>query len=423
MVADSAARPTVQTSVASRDIETSNGCNAHPENAVPVHSPTPAAMLRQRWRKTVRNFTPSWFSVNMGTGISSILLHQLPFQTPWLHYVSYTIFGLNVLLFCIFLGVSTVRYAMYPEIWHAMIRHPAQSLFIGTFPMALATIVNMFALACVPAWGGGSWMFVWALWWIDIAVSVATCFYLPFVIITVHALPINNMTAAWLLPIVGTIVASASGGIVAQVLPHPQHAEITMFTSYVLWGTGVPLAMCVLTIYLYRLTQHSVPPKEVIVSTFLPLDPSVRAGLPYRSWACSATNAGDILYIVGFLVAIVMWGFGLVWLFIALASIVKTHRQYNGFPFNIGWWGFTFPLGVFATSTVQMAKDMPSMFSKVLGTMLSLSVVLLWIIVSFLTLRKAYTGTIIVAPCLETIEAEKRASKEEKLELEASLDK
>ncbi len=40
------------------------------------------------------------------------------------------------------------------------------------------------------------------------------------------------MTAAWLLPIVPTIVASASGGIVAEVLPNPQHALITVITSY-----------------------------------------------------------------------------------------------------------------------------------------------------------------------------------------------
>jgi hypothetical protein len=34
-----------------------------------------------------------------------------------------------------------------------MIRHPAQSLFIGTFPMGLATIINMIVFVCVPAWG------------------------------------------------------------------------------------------------------------------------------------------------------------------------------------------------------------------------------------------------------------------------------
>ena len=76
-----------------------------------------------------------------------------------------------------------------------------------------------------------------------------------------------------------------------------------------------------------------------------------------------SVNAGQFLYIIGWLTATVMWGFGLVWLFFAAASITRSR-----FPFNMGWWGFTFPLGVFATSTTQMAKELPSEFFKVLGT-------------------------------------------------------
>jgi tellurite resistance protein TehA-like permease len=63
------------------------------------------------------------------------------------------IFAMNVVLFILFTFISIVRYTVYPEIWFAMIRHPAQSLFIGTFPMGLATIINMIVFVCVPAWG------------------------------------------------------------------------------------------------------------------------------------------------------------------------------------------------------------------------------------------------------------------------------
>jgi hypothetical protein len=105
------------------------------------------------WRKIVRNFTPSWFSVTMGNGIVSILLHNLPYNGDWLYWISVVIFCLNVALFILFTFISIVRYTVYPEIWFAMIRHPAQSLFIGTFPMGLATIINMIVFVCVPAWG------------------------------------------------------------------------------------------------------------------------------------------------------------------------------------------------------------------------------------------------------------------------------
>lgn len=91
------------------------------------------------WRRIVRNFTPSWFAVNMGTGIVSILLHSLPYTTPWLPYLSYVFFAFNVCLFLVFTAVTAARYLLYPEIWTAMLNHPGQSLFLGTFPMGLAS--------------------------------------------------------------------------------------------------------------------------------------------------------------------------------------------------------------------------------------------------------------------------------------------
>lgn len=91
------------------------------------------------WRRIVRNFTPSWFAVNMGTGIVSILLRSLPYTTSWVAYLADAFFALNVCLFLVFTALTLARYVLYPEIWSAMLNHPGQSLFLGTFPMGLAS--------------------------------------------------------------------------------------------------------------------------------------------------------------------------------------------------------------------------------------------------------------------------------------------
>lgn len=111
----------------------------------------------------------------MGTGIVSILLHQLPYTHPSLLILSYIVFGLNTVLFTLAFLVSLARYILYPEIWTVMIRHPTQSLFLGTLPMGFATLINMLVLACVPAWGDWAITLAWTLWWIDAAVSVGIC--------------------------------------------------------------------------------------------------------------------------------------------------------------------------------------------------------------------------------------------------------
>lgn len=234
-----------------------------------------------------------------------------------------------------------------------------------------------------------------------------------------HESALTGMTAAWLLPIVSSIVASASGVIAAEVLPNPQHALRIIIVSYVLWGTGFPLAIVVLLMYFHRLTIHRLPPWEVIASVVLPLGPLGQGSFAImqlgkvakRTFPLTETldpTAGATFYNFGHACALIIWGYGLLWLFFALASISRSK-----FPFNMGWWDFTFPLGVYSVSTTTtLGKDLPSLFFRVLATMFSLVVVLLWVLVSIKTIPKAVTGEMFFAPCVQEYEAQLAAKME-----------
>ncbi|KAJ6023676.1 C4-dicarboxylate transporter/malic acid transport protein [Penicillium herquei] len=363
------------------------------------------------WRHIVRNFTPAWYSVNMGTGITSILLYTLPYNGRWLYWISIVIFCLNVLLFCVFLAITILRYILYPNIFKVMVTHPTQSLFLGTLPMGFATIINMFCFVCVPAWGDSAAYFAWALWMLDAVVSFLTCFGVPFIIMTRSTkLELQDTSAALLLPIVSCVVAAASGGIVAGVLPNAQYALGTLVASFFLWGVGVPLALMVTVMYYMRLMIHKIPPKGLIVSTFLPLGPLGQGGFGIQKLGAVASTifprtnmpragSGDTFYDIGFLLGLLLWSFGCLWLCFATAAIIRTRK----FPFNLGWWAFTFPLGVFTTCTIQLGEDMSSRFFHVLGTILAVCVVILWIAVSIFTVKGALDRSAFIAPCLENL--------------------
>ncbi|KAL4878306.1 voltage-dependent anion channel [Aspergillus karnatakaensis] len=369
------------------------------------------------WRRVVCNFTPSWFSVNMGTGVVSMLLHELPYNGRWLYWLSVVIFALNILLFLIACIISSLRYTLYPEIFKAMISHPTQSMFIATLPMGLATVINMFCFVCVPAWGEWSRTMAWVLWIIDAVIAVVAALSLPFLLMSNGVkTELSSMTAVWLLPSVSCVVAATTGAIVADILPNPQHALWTVIASYVLWGVGLPLALMVMVIYLHRLTMHKIPPKTMIVSVFLPLGPLGQGGLGVLKLGNAAQNVfaethtlqesvGPIFYAMAFLAGLILWSFGLVWLFFASASIIRCKT----FPFNIGWWGCIYPLGGYASCTCQLGDELPSTFYDILGTILSLCVVILWLVVSIGTLKGVISGTMFQAPCL----ADLRAKEEE----------
>ncbi|KAF1971063.1 C4-dicarboxylate transporter/malic acid transport protein-like protein [Bimuria novae-zelandiae CBS 107.79] len=353
---------------------------------------------RGGWRRIAQNFAPSWFAVTMGTGIVSILLHSFstiyPGYQSSLNTLSIIFFALNVFLFLLIFGISILRYILYPATWSLMLQHPVQSLFLGTIPMGFATIVNMFTLVYLPRWGGATSQ-----------IALACCFGLPYQMMTKHKTRHDTMTAAWPLPIVAPIVASASGALVANALPDPQNALITITTSYILWGTGVPLAFVVLVIYFHRLVVYKLPPNEVIVSVFLPLGPMGQGGYAIMQLGSMAvkffpetgtlhTSVGDVLYVLGFGVAIVMWGFGLVWLFFTLGAVLRRGR----FPFNMGWWGFTFPISVYAMGALKLGEEMPSAFFKIFGTVFGVSVLLLWFIDTAGTVQNMLRGRLFEAP-------------------------
>lgn len=386
------------------------------------------------WRRVVRNFSPSWFSTTMGTGIVSLLFVAIPWEAAWLYWFGVFFFGLNTILFTISFSISVARYTFYPEIWKVMIRDPTNSLFLGTIPMGFATMIEAWVIICCPYWGNWSVTFIWVLWMIDAIVSILVTTSLSFLLISAsHQQSLDRITAAQLLPIAATIVASGGGARVAEELNkfNPEYALGTSIAGYVMWGMSTPLAMVVLVMYYQRLALHKLPPREIVVSSFLPLGPLGMGGwtimylgkvmreiLPRVGFLSHVPITADILYILGIFIALIMWSFGLIWGIFAVATI---SRSPNGFPFNMGWWGFTFPLGVFALSTMQLGKEMPSLFFRVLGTIFAVMVMLLWVVVAAGTLRGAWNGKLFYAPCLKNLppknqESDKVGHESKKLE-------
>ena len=125
------------------------------------------------WRRVVRNFSPSWFSVTMGTGIVSLLFITIPYQTRWLYWLSVVFFVLNTTLFALAFIISFLRYTLYPEIWGVMIKDATNSLFLGTVPMGFATLVEAWIFLCIPYWGPWATTTAWVMWMIDSVVAAA----------------------------------------------------------------------------------------------------------------------------------------------------------------------------------------------------------------------------------------------------------
>jgi tellurite resistance protein TehA-like permease len=82
---------------------------------------------------------------------------------------------------------------------------------------------------------------------------------------TRHSHEVSGVTGVWLQPSVSTIVASATGALIAEHLP-PSHAKLTVVVSYILLGTGFLPALLIMGMYFQRLAVYKVRSRSIIVS-------------------------------------------------------------------------------------------------------------------------------------------------------------
>ncbi|WVQ70853.1 hypothetical protein IAR50_000378 [Cryptococcus sp. DSM 104548] len=398
-----------------------------------AHSAPIRSKLMDRMEEALLNLTPAFFSLNMGTGIVSILLYDFPFNAHWLRTLAIVIFVFNVVLFFVLLLANIARFVIWKGLFAATLAHPVASMFWGTFPMGLITIVNMIALVCVPD-GGLSWArLALGLWWIDIILSVVINLGIVYLMFTRQTHTPQSMAATWLLPIVSCVVAAASGAVVSNaimpLLPHL--ARSTTIVAYIIWGTGVPLAMFVITIFLHRTIVHGLPAPANLTTLYLPLGPCGQAsfgmallGRTVRKLAYeydvgltiappgtlsgeavsrSMRSVAEAVYAAGIITSLVLWGLGFCWYLFATASLIdhwwNTDRSYFGRQsFSVGFTALTFPIGVWATASTALATELDSWAFRIIGAVVSLQVVFNWSYVITFALYKAYDRTIFVAP-------------------------
>ncbi|RRW61393.1 C4-dicarboxylate ABC transporter [Pseudomonas fluorescens] len=361
----------------------------------------------QHPREVIRQFTPNWFAATMGTGVLALALAQLPLAIPGLRAVAEGLWLFNILLFTLFTVAYAARWILFFDEARRIFGHSTVSMFFGTIPMGLATIINGFLLFGLPRWGDGVIHIVEVLWWTDVAMSLACGVLIPYMMFTRQEHSIDQMTAVWLLPVVAAEVAATSGGLLAPHLTDAHGQLIVLTTSYVLWAFSLPVAFSILTILLLRMALHKLPHENMAASSWLAMGPIGTGALgmlllggeaPAFFDANGLPGVGEIASGLGLVAGITLWGFGLWWMLMALLITVRYLR--DGIPFNLGWWGFTFPLGVYSLATLKLASILNLTFFSVFGTALVILLAAMWLIVGKRTVQGAWRGELFVSPCI-----------------------
>ncbi|KVS28278.1 TDT family transporter [Burkholderia cepacia] len=355
----------------------------------------------------IRQFTPNWFAVTMGNGIVSLVLGALPVHFAGQHALASALWVIDIVLYLAFSAMLIARATLFPETIRPLLHHPVQSMFLGAVPMGLVPIINGIVL-----FAGGhaeANALAYTLWCFDAVLSVVVAIGVPFMMFTEQGHAFERVTAVLLLPIVAPEVAASSA---ATLAPHfvGTQARLLIGAGYVLWAISVPLAFAILTIVFFRLVIHKLPHRDLGASSWLTLGPigTGALGLLTLGQAAPAAFAGTPLANVALLArdlgmagALLLWSAGLWWLACAVLFTIRYCRE--GLPFNLGWWGFTFPLGVYTAASLSLYHATGFGGFAVFGTVLAMLLGGLWAIVIVRTCRGILQGGLFHAPCLAAV--------------------
>ena len=368
----------------------------------------PFTQLGQR-HNIIRQFTPNWFTVSMGTGVVALIISEFPMIKALTWQLGTGLWYFNILLFVLFTVLYGLRWAFYPHEAKQIFQHPSMSLFLGTIPMALATILNGFLKYGQPIYGDTAVQIAQTLWYADVVLALLVAWAVPFAMYRHQEHALQQMTAVWLLPIVACEVAASSGGLLLGHLAADTHAIAILLGSYVLWGVSVLPAFAILTILMLRLVLHKLPEKELAVSSWLALGPIGTAALallvlghqaPTLMASLGLAQLGQLFHQAGILASLILLGFGLWWL--GIAVLTTLHHAKQDLPFNLGWWGLTFPLGVYTLAILTLAQQLNLAFLYAVGYAFAAILMLLWSLVATKTAHGFYQGHLFFSPCLKT---------------------
>ena len=360
-----------------------------------------------RVAEVILHFTPNWFAACMGTGILAVALGQFP-ASPWLHGTGQALYLANNVLFLLFASIYVLKWLRHRHLAAQLFRHPVQSMFLGTIPMAIATILNG-TLIYGPALYGEAVAVEVAivLWFVDAALALAIGIGVPFLMFTRQSHSIADMSAVWLLPVVAAEVAAASGLLLLPHFADAAAALALLVGCIVLWACSVPLALSILVILFLRMVLHKLPPAAMAATSWLALGPIGTGALGLALLALNGPQAmtasglgvlAPAMAGAALLGALALWGYGVWWFAVALLVTVRQMRL--GLPFNLGWWAYTFPLGVYALATLKIGALLPLGFFPAAGAGMVGLLVLIWSVVAARTATGAIKGGLFHDPCV-----------------------
>ncbi len=317
--------------------------------------------------------SPAYFGMVMATGIVAIGAFRLglPVLARGLFIVNLAAYGTLWVLYIL-------RLILYPRLFLSDLIDHLRGPGFFTMVAASSILGSQFLLQAGNVRGG------WVLW----LVAVVLWLLLTYCIFTAFTVKENKpaldrgINGGWLLAVVATQSISVLSALLAAHAGQPYKLEINFFAlSTWLWGGMLYIWM--ISLIFYRYTFFPFHPGDLSPPYWINMGAMAISTLAGSLLSINAVDAPFLLslqpFIKGF--TIFYWATGTWW--IPMLLVLGVWRYvFKRFPlsYDPSYWGGVFPLGMYATSTLEMAHAMGFGFLGLLPKLLFGIALVAWLI-------------------------------------------
>lgn len=333
-----------------------------------------------------------------------------------------------MLLFVFFTIMSLLRLFKYPKVANTVFADFTQTSYLGAIPVAFDTIIVGIIIFYSHHENA-----VWAafgLFWVAILLTSIVVFSSVFVVYHHQKdVKLSDVTGVWTLTFIPMVVVADTDSSLLPYLGRSPGVAVLVL-SFMAWSLGVSMSLVISTIYLWRLMRCQLPARDAIISCFVPIGPFGMGAYGIQNLASSlaahiekhhfvlerASDApapslaavAENIHWIGIILAFANLGLATFWLIEAVASLLSKFPR----SFNIGFWSFVFPLGVYSNAFCRLSVDLRNNGVKGFAAACVVVTVSIWLVCALATVEAGILrGRLFYAPGLQGCAERERMDK------------
>ncbi|KAK0472532.1 voltage-dependent anion channel-domain-containing protein [Armillaria novae-zelandiae] len=347
----------------------------------------------------------SWqaFPIVMGTSAVFMTLSDLKRHPAFVSRIEMVFFVFSISLFLVNMVMLFIQAISFPRHAWSRLQDPIHGISVPLMAVSFATII-VGTINYDVAYGHVSSNFIYALFWVYLAIAMATCF--PMIKITFsQPRDLLDLAPSCAFPVFPLMLTGLVSANTLRVIDAPDAGALgVLLVGYVVHGLGLFMAFFFLSIYIIRLMINGFMQSSQSNLAFVACSPPGFSALTLMSLGDHARSilsahgyitevAGDVWYSASVMASLLLYGLAL---FFFVLGVITYRYPFKGRMHEIlTCWAMTFPNVGWINATRLLGDIFAVQGFFMFHLVMTILMCITWLVLTIFTATAFFQGKIL----------------------------